>query len=429
MLKKATMCLFVISLLLGMSFGAYAQDINLTLWHIHTNVGAPQYTIQDAIRRFEADYPNVTIEEVQIINDEYKTKLMIAMGANDEPDIFMSWGGGPLETYINAGKVWDMTDALVEEGLYDNFLPVAMDLGSVDGRVYGVPITNMVAALVFYRTDIFENLNLDIPTTYAELLEVMEVLNSNNITPFALANSNKWTGSMYYMYLVDRIGGPDAFYKAMMRTDGGSFAAEAFIEAGERLQELVRNNAFPRGFQSMDEDLAQSRNLLYTDRAAMYLMGSWAWGTIKAENEPLLEKLDFFVFPGIDGGLGDPSNLVGTPGDNYFSIAEKSENKDYAVKFLGYLSDAIAEEMLIANGHIPPFGKDIGSKIDDPMMKSLYQAVSGSDAVQLWYDQSLPPELAQVHLDTTQALFGLEMTPEEAAQTMEQAAKRYHGEN
>ncbi|HBN94712.1 MAG TPA: ABC transporter substrate-binding protein, partial [Firmicutes bacterium] len=86
-------------------------------------------------------------------------------------------------------------------------------------------------------------------------------------------------------------------------------------------------------------------------------------------------------------------------------------------------------EMLIANGHIPPFGEDIGSKIDDPMMKKLYQAVSGSDAVQLWYDQSLPPELAQVHLDTTQALFGLEMTPEEAAQTMEEAARRYHGEN
>jgi raffinose/stachyose/melibiose transport system substrate-binding protein len=427
-LKRATICFVVFSLLLGMSFGAYAQDIKLTLWHIHTNAGAAQYTIQDAIRRFEADHPNVKIEEVQIINDEYKTKLMIAMGANDEPDIFMSWGGGPLEAYINAGKVWDMTDALKAEGIYDNFLPVALALGSVGDRVYGVPITNMATALVFYRTDIFERLNLEIPTTYSELLEVCEVLNKNNISPFTLANANKWTGSMYFMYLVDRIGGPDAFYKAMMRVDGGSFASEAFVKAGEYLQDLVKRNAFPRGFQSMDEDLAQSRNLLYTDRAAMYLMGSWAWGTIKAENEPLLEKLDFFVFPAIEGGLGDPTNLVGTPGDNYFSVAEKCENKEYAVKFLRYLSDENAAQMLIDNGSIPPFGEDIESKIVDPMMKKLYQAVSGSDSVQLWYDQSLPPELAQVHLDTTQALFSLEMTPEEAAQTMEQAAKRYHGE-
>ncbi len=427
-MKKATFYLLVISLLLGSSLSVYAQQVNLTLWHIHTNEGAAQYTIQDAIRRFEADYPNVKIEEVQIINDEYKTKLMIAMGANDEPDIFMSWGGGPLETYINAGKVWDMTDALNNEGIYDNFLPVALDLGVVNGRVYGVPIVNMASALVWYRTDIFERFGLEVPTTYSELLDVMEVFNKNNITPFALANANKWTGSMYFMYLVDRVAGPEEFYNAMMRVNGGSFASEGFIKAGEYLQDLVRKGAFPRGFQSMDEDLAQSRNLLYTERAAMYLMGSWAYGTIKAENDSMLEHLDFFVFPGIDGGKGDPSNLVGTPGDNYFSIAQKSAHKEYAAKFLGYLSDDTAAQMLIDNGHIPPFGSNIGERISDPMMQKIYGAVSGSDTVQLWYDQSLPPELAQVHLDTTQALFGLEMTPEEAAKTMEEAAKRYHNE-
>ena len=427
-MKKATVFLFVFSLMFGLTAGAFAQDVTLTLWHIHTAEGAPQFTIRDAIRRFEADYPNVKIEEVPIINDEYKTKLMIAMGANDEPDIFMSWGGGPLETYIQAGKVWDMTDALHEEGIYDNFLPVALDLAAVDGRVYGVPITNMVTALVWYRTDIFEKYGLEVPTTYSELLEVMDVLQENNITPFTLANANKWTGSMYFMYLADRIGGPEAFYNAAMRVDGGSWADEPFIKAGEMLQDLVRRG-HSRGFQSMDEDLAQSRNLLYTDRAAMYLMGSWAYGTIKAENEDLLKKLDFFVFPGIEGGKGDPSNMVGTPGDNYFSIAEKSEHKDYAVKFLKYLSDDKAAQMLLDNGHIPPFGSDIASKISDPLMRKMYETISSAEKVQLWYDQFLPPELAAVHLDTTQALFGLEMTPEEAAQTMEAAAKRYHEEN
>lgn len=427
-MKKATLCFLVLSLLFAFSLTIHAQQTTLTLWHIHTNPGAAQNTIQDAIRRFEQDHPNVKIDEVQIINDEYKMKLMIAMGANDEPDLFMSWGGGPLETYINAGKVWDMTDALLAENIYDNFLPVALDLGVVNERVYAVPITNMVAAVVWYRPDLFERFELEVPTTYSELEAAMKVFNENNITPFALANANKWTGSMYYMYLVDRIAGPSAFYNAMMRVNGGSFASEAFVQAGEYLQNLVRNGAFPRGFQSMDEDLAQSRNLLYTDRAAMYLMGTWAYGTIKAENEPLLENLDFFVFPAIDDGVGDPSNLVGTPGDNYFSIAERSAHKELAVKFLGYLSDNTAVQMLIDNGHIPPFGSDIPSKISDPMMQKIYHTVSTSDTVQLWYDQSLPPELAQVHLDTTQALFGLELTPLEAAEMMEQAAQRYHEE-
>ena len=49
--------------------------------------------------------------------------------------------------------------------------------------------------------------------------------------------------------------------------------------------------------------------------------------------------------------------------------------------------------------------------------------VANSSNVQLWYDQELSPNLAQVHLNTVQALFGLSLTPEAAAQQMEDAAK------
>ena len=43
--------------------------------------------------------------------------------------------------------------------------------------------------------------------------------------------------------------------------------------------------------------------------------------------------------------------------------------------------------------------------------------------MQMPYDQTLPPELAELHKDTTQAIFGLEMTPKEAAEKMEQKAE------
>ena len=43
--------------------------------------------------------------------------------------------------------------------------------------------------------------------------------------------------------------------------------------------------------------------------------------------------------------------------------------------------------------------------------------------MQTYYDQTLPPELGELHKDTTQALFGLDMTPEEAARLMEEKAK------
>ncbi|MFW5988006.1 MAG: extracellular solute-binding protein, partial [bacterium] len=262
--------------------------------------------------------------------------------------------------------------------------------------------------------------------TYQELLEVVETLTENNITPFTLANKTKWTGSMYYMYLVDRIGGPEALQKALDRT--GAFNDEPFIKAGEKIQELVDMGAFPKGVNGMDEDSGQARAMLYADKAAMYLMGSWAYGTIKKENEEILDKLGFFNFPEISEGKGDPTNLVGTPGDNYYSITQKCEEKEAAIKFLKYISDPKMGEELLKVGNLPPF-TGIGDKIDNPVLKEIYNMVQEANHIQMWYDQMLPLELAQVHLNTTQALFGNRLTPEEAADEMEEAAQKYFEKN
>lgn len=54
---------------------------------------------------------------------------------------------------------------------------------------------------------------------------------------------------MYYGYLVDRIGGPEAFANAAQRKDGGSFADPVFIEAGKRLQEAGQSRRLPEGLQ------------------------------------------------------------------------------------------------------------------------------------------------------------------------------------
>ncbi|MDI9464478.1 MAG: extracellular solute-binding protein [Bacillota bacterium] len=382
--------------------------------------------MDNAIARFEAANPGVKIESVPIINDEYKTKLMIAMGAGDEPDIFLSWGGGPLLEYVRAGKVWDMTEALNETGLIDNFMDVSLGPVKFDGGIYGVPLNNVVGAAIFYRTDIFERLGLEIPTTMEELYEVAEVLKANNIYPFTLANFNRWTGSMFFMYLVDRIGGPETFENAANRT-GGAFNDEPFVRAGEMIQEMVQAGFFPPGFNSMNEDYGQSRTLLYTGQAAMYLMGSWATATITTENPDVLQYIDFFPFPAVEGGKGDPSNMIGTPGNNYFSISSKCENKDLAIEFLKYMTDKESAQLLVQANAIPPFvgGSEL---LTNPLMIKLFETVQAANNVQLWYDQYLPPDLAQVHLDTTQAIFGGTMTPQEAADRMEEAARRFYNE-
>ncbi len=422
MRKKFTLVLLVTFCLL---VSGIVSAETLVLWDIRTESDPVSGPMADAIARFEADHPDVTVKHVPVQNDNYKTKIQTAMAANNEPDIFMTWGSSSLEKYVVNDKVLNLTSYLTEDWL-DNFTPAAMDLGKINEEYYGLPVTNMATAVVWYRTDMFEQYGLDVPETYEDLLKVGQVLKDNGITPFTLANKSKWTGSMYFVYLADRIGGPGAFRDAVNRT--GAFNDEAFIEAGRVIQELVKKGYFPKGVNGMDEDTGQSRALIYADKAAMYLMGTWANGVFQSENPEMKEnKISFFNFPGFKNGNGDPSNLIGTPGDNYYSVAKSSTNKDLAVEFLQYITDKNFAKGLASVGNLPPF-TGVKDDIKDPTIQKVYDLFQEANHIQLWYDQSLPQELATVHLNTTQALFGLTMTPEEAANEMEAAAKEYYNE-
>jgi raffinose/stachyose/melibiose transport system substrate-binding protein len=63
------------------------------------------------------------------------------------------------------------------------------------------------------------------------------------------------------------------------------------------------------------------------------------------------------------------------------------------------------------------------------VLQEVVKIIESAKSVQLWYDQYLPPELGEVHKDTSQALFGLSMTPADAAKAMEDAAKKFYKEN
>lgn len=396
------------------------ESKTITQWDLQTTTGAVKI-LGDSVTRFEKANPGYKVEQSHIQNDAYKTKLKIAFGANQPPCVFSSWGGGPLHEYVKAGQVVDLSNYLAKAPEYtDRFAPAGFKSVTYDGKVYGVPAENTAMAVMFYNKEIFAKFKLTPPKTWDELMNVVQVLKKNNVAPFALANKNKWPGSMYFVYLVDRIGGSEVFAKAAAREPGASFTDPVFIEAGKRLQELVKAGAFAQGYNGLDYDVGGSRRLLYSGRAAMELMGTWEAATIRNENPGFYEKLDFFQFPSVPGGKGDANAVVGTVGDNFFSVSSACKEPDAAFKLIQSLTDDISAQARLDDKRILPVK---GLKTDDPFLNRVMDMVAKATNVQLWYDQELPPKLAEVHKDTVQALFGLSMTPEAAAQEMETAAK------
>ncbi|WP_245831032.1 extracellular solute-binding protein [Sediminibacillus massiliensis] len=384
----------------------------LTVWHIEQ--GEAEQALVQAVERFEESHSGVEVELIRQENDPYKTKLSVAMGGGNPPDVFHSWGGGWLERFVDAGQVLDLTDK-IDTSIY---LPSAISPATFEEKVYGAPIA-MDVVPVWYNTEMFEEYGLEEPETYEDLLGIVETLKSEGITPFALANQSKWPGSFYMMYLAERIGGPDLFSEAFSR-EGRGFDDEAYVEAGQKIQELVEMGAFPDGFNGMNFDTGQSRQLMYAEKAGMIIQGSWMLGTTRTDMPEFEDKLGFFLFPAIEGGQGAQNHIVGGVSP-VFSVSESSENPDLAAELVQELaSQETADHYANEDGAISAIK---GVEYEDEYVQKINDVLVNAEFMQTYYDQTLPTEVAEVHLDTTQAIFGLSMTPEEAVSKVEEKAE------
>ena len=397
------------------------QKKDIVFWHIQST--EPGLTlIKTEVDRYMAANPGVNVQVVPLQNDAYKTKIRVAVGAGEAPCVFPSWGGGPLNEYVKANQVIDLTAMLNEGGYKNRFLNAAFSSITFNKKIYGVPVENVAVAVFYYNKEMFAKLGLKEPQTINELITAAKTLKANGITPFSLANKSKWTGSMYFMYMVDRLGGAKAFISAATRAKGGSFENPVFIRAGKMLQDWVKAGYFNEGFNGLDYDSGQSRGLLYAGKAAMELMGNWSTGSIRAENPEFAKKVGIFAFPVPRAGV--PGNVVGTVGDNYYSISSTCKNPKEAFEMIKYLIDDKAVAERGEAGRIPPVK---GFVPKDSDLRDIVNLIAAAPGTQLWYDQYLPPELGETHKDTTQALMGLTITPEQAAKTMEETAKRVMG--
>ena len=253
------------------------RPVSLTLWHI-MNYSGPREVLAAAARRFEAAYPDTSVNIQTFANDAYKTKLAIEMASGNPPDVFFTWGGGPLAAFAASGQALDLTAALAVDGWGARFLPAALRICSVDERAYAVPL-DLSCVVLWLNRDLFRSSGLEPPRTFAELLALCRQFRAQGVTPLALGNMKQWPGAFYFVYLAAREGGAPLFFEAAARRPGSQFDDPAFVRAGDRLRELVDVRAFSTGSNGIED--GQARTQFLNGRAAMYLMGTWLVARIR----------------------------------------------------------------------------------------------------------------------------------------------------
>lgn len=343
------------------------------------------------------------------------------MGANNGPDIFSNWGGGRLNDYIKAGDVVDMTSYL--KNAPTQYLPSIMKAVTFNGKVYGVPHGNIQQVNFFYNKDLFKQAGLQPPTTWAELLSDIKVFKSKGIAPIALGGKDKWPDLMYFEYLVDRVGGPQVF-KNIAAGKQGAWSDPAVIKSLQMIQDLVKAGAFEQGFSSVGSGDGEDAALLYTNKAAMWLMGSWGYSNVLTSAQSFVDngKLGYFAFPAVQGGKGNPADVAGNPSE-FYSISKSSKNPDAAAKFLinGNLTSANIKD-LISIGNVPPV-QGIESQLkqakNGDYMVFSYNLIKNAPYFQQSWDTALNTKVGNRLDDDLAKLFDGQMTPSGLASDMQ----------
>ena len=419
----ATLFVLVLSLVLvGCSDSSNTSgDKEIKFMHLWPEGSSKQHheIVSEIIADFEKENEGVKIDLEVLSNEQYKDKLKVLSTSKELPDVGMTWAAGFLEPYVG-GNLFAPLDDLIDEELSDTFIPGTAEAYALDGVTYGLPLELNIATL-YYNKVMFDEHNLEAPETYEELENVINVFKENGIQPIALGNKDAWTGSLWYMYFADRLGGVEVLNKAIDRT--GTFEDPALIEAAEKVQDLVNTDAFVKGFNGLSDEEAKS--MFMNEQAPMYLIATWDlpnYTTNEDVPQEFRDSVEYLKFPTVDGE-GDMNSFIGGPGVGLF-VAEDSKVKEEAKDFAAFFVKQWGEKSVTKAGVIPASKVDAGSLDLPEMYIDILEELNSATNITLFADVQMSPGVAQTHLDAIQALFGNDITPEEFAKMHEDALSK-----
>lgn len=406
--------LLLVILLVGINVSG-AAPIKLTFWSIQrpNETDSLGMCLVNQIRAFEKANPNIKVEYNYTENEAYKTKLQVAMLGGAGPDIFFNWGGETQAIYSREGLLYDLTKAVGND--YWGLSKALFSNHTLNGKIYGIPFFPTVNT-VWYNKKIFAKYGITPPKTWSELLAICEKLKKEGIIPFAVGGKEPWTILHAFMYMADRMAGAQLYQDA--KAGKARFDDPAFVKAFGMLETLVKKGYFPP--DALNLSWGDSCQLMMQDKAAMMAMGNWLFTVITAENTVDFDKWDFFTYPIVEGGKGDPNSIMGAA-DGY-SINRACKNPEAAIKLLKFLSSKEnAIERFEKSSSLAALATPYMNEATLPQMKKIAALLANASSLTLWWDQDLPAPMTQSLLQGLQEILAGVKTPQQVAAAMEKA--------
>lgn len=389
--------------------------VTLTWWHNRTTEPMKSKW-QEIADGFNKSHPNTSFNIEPLQNEQFQTKVPLALQGNTPPDIFQQWGGGQLADQIKSGKIADITESSKS---WIGPLGKYADGWKVGDKQLGVPYL-MHAVGFWYRKDLFAAAGITTPpTTVDELNAAVTKLKGTGVTPIAIGGKDRWPDAFYWGYFAVRQCSVDTLKKAVEKTE---LSDPCFTKAGENLKAFLDTKPFQEGFVGTpaQQGAGSSAGLLANGQAAMELQGDWNPDVMRAltEDKELDSKLGWFPFPAVTGGEGDPTVLLG--GGDGFSCTTRAAQA--CSEFLGHLVGDEVQKILAETGSGLPVTEAGVAALKSEAHKTISENMKKASHLQFYFDTAFPTKVGQALNDAIANFFAGQGGPDTIVKSVSEAA-------
>lgn len=287
-------------------------------------------TMEAWAEAYKAMNPDVTIDiEVRPGGGEGDNIVKTRLATGAMADVF-SYNSGSLFQAINPTQnLLPLTNEAFQDGVQDSFKSVV----SAGGEVYGAPFAPAMGGGIFYNKPIYEELGLEIPTTWDEFMANNEAIKEAGKVAVIQTYADTWTSQLFVLSDFYNVLAEEPDFAEKFTANEAKFATTpAALRGFEKLQEVAEAGYFNADFGAAT--YADGVRMIAMGEGAHYPMLTFAVGAIAETAPDYLDDVGFFAQP---GDSAESNGLTTWMPDSVY-VAANTASPDLAKDFVSFIA-------------------------------------------------------------------------------------------
>ncbi len=326
------------------------EKTTITYWFDPPEEGeAANCFVEGVISKFNQTSKNVTVEAVPQPNSWDATRTALAGGAG--PDVVVTPGPSFAFELVQAGQVLALDEYVQQLGWADRFVPWALNLGKVEGKLYSIP-NELETLVLYYNKTLFEQKGWQPPKTMDELAALAAKIKEAGVIPFAHANA-EWraTNEWFVGEWMNHVAGPQKVYEAL--TGKAKWTDAEFVRAMTMLNDFQQQGYFMGGLDRYYTATGNERYAAFGGgQAAMNIEGSWFLADVEnyfGEKGGNQNDWDWVPVPSSKGEAIFDLGIGST-----YSINKATKSPEAVAEFFDYIFSTETQSLIVSTcGNAP----------------------------------------------------------------------------